>query len=161
MRWEPCVKLCPGQRAGRARSCVALTGKGGGASRAPAEVSRHQQPTLPSEIIHHSSHEGRVLTRHRLGCSVSCSSRQWLQAGSLFSGTPALKAPSPPMFHPWVLLIQGREIEDNLHTFLLPQAAPAPSTVSQPWGWFPAQGQQWVWSALHPSRGDHAPQMLL
>lgn len=64
-RWEPCVKLCPGHRAGQARSCVALTGtyrKGGGASRAPAEISRHQQPTLPSEIIHRSSHDGRVFT---------------------------------------------------------------------------------------------------
>lgn len=42
-----------------------------------------------------------------------------------------------------------------------PQAAPAPSTVRQPWGCFPAQGQQWLWSAPHPSHGDHALQEVL
>lgn len=134
MRWKPCVKLCPGQRAGQARSCAALTGtyrKGGGASGVPAEVSRHQQPTLPSEIIHHSSHQGRAFTRHKLGCSLSCSSRQRLQVGSLLSGTPAAKAPSPPMFHPRVLLNQGRETEDNLHAFLLPTSCPC-TLHSQP-----------------------------
>lgn len=134
MGWEPCVKLCPGHRAGQARSCVALTGtyrKGGGARAAPAEVSRHQKPTLPSEIIHHSSHDGRAFTKHRLGCSLSCSSRQWRQVGSWLSGIPATNALWPPTFHPQVLPNQGRETEDNLQTFLLLPGCPC-SLHNQP-----------------------------
>lgn len=101
MRREPCVKLCPGQRAGQARSCVALTGtyrKGGAAS--GATCRSFQAPTAHPTFRDHPSQqpprESTYLAQTWLlfELLIKAVATSWL----LLSGAPALKALSPPTF---------------------------------------------------------------
>lgn len=165
MRWEPRVKLCPGHRAGQARSCVALTGthrKGDGASGAPAEVSRHQQPTLPSQRSSITAATmGEDLPGTDLAALRAARRGSGCKLGHGFLALLPRRLCDHPRFTHGCSLTEAEQPRTTCTLSSSPQAAPAPSTVSQPWGWFPAQGQQWVWSALHPSHGDHAPQEVL
>lgn len=129
------MKSCPGPQAGQARSCVALTGncgKANGAHGVPAEVSRHQQPTPPSQG---SSITAAMMCKYVSG-TASAAHRA---CGGCKLGHGLLALPLQRLCdHPWVLLNQGRAPKDNLHT--LAQAGPAqtPSPVGEPWGLLPA-----------------------